>query len=231
MFLNKSPAASFTPPTFDQHWIRVTPINRCLHRNQSSFLIFSKWIHENLIGVRKKCKHIALPILSERYLLHRKRLCDYSQLTNSLTGVCGRWLTRHTASHQAPWLHRQHGRRSHERRWDTGHMSTGYRLLPAASLHSAYGNRCTSVDRPERTIISEWQEPAESYFSEGLGWLSFLKSHTQVQVFFFFLQKNLLEQVGTVAGGDCFQLWINTSEYLQMYIGVCELKLRYPYSA
>lgn len=76
----------------------------------------------------------------------RKHLSYNLQLTNSVTGVYGRWLIRHMASHQAPWLHRQHGHRSHERRWDTGHMSTGYKHLPAASLRSAYDNRCTSVN-------------------------------------------------------------------------------------
>ena len=73
------------------------------------------------------------------------------QLTNSVTGVYGRWLTPHTANHQAPWSHRQHERRSRERRWDSGRMSTGYKRLPAASPRNAYDNRCTSVNTQTRT--------------------------------------------------------------------------------
>lgn len=73
------------------------------------------------------------------------------QLTNSVTGVYGRWLTPHTANHQAPWSHRQHEHRSHERRWDSGRMSTGYKRLPAASPRNAYDNRCTSVNTQTRT--------------------------------------------------------------------------------
>lgn len=99
------------------------------------------------------------------YNSSRKHLSYNLQLTNSVIDVYGRWLTRHMANHQAPWLHRQHGHRSHERRWDTGHMSTGYKHLPAASPRSAYDNRCTSVntDQSKRSTRNpDWQEPAGS---------------------------------------------------------------------
>lgn len=132
------------------HYMRVTPIIRCLHLNQLSLLILSILTEHNS---------------TTEYNSSRKHLSYNLQLTNSVIGVYGRWLTRHMANHQAPWLHRQHGHRSHERRWDTGHMSTGYKHLPAASPRSAYDNRCTSVNTEQSkpsTRNTDWQQPAGS---------------------------------------------------------------------